>query len=82
MKKRHIVVLILFLQLLGGSVSYAQCAMCKATTESAAKEGSKRAKGLNDGILYLLAAPYVLVGGVAVLWWRKYRKKESSVQPQ
>ncbi len=41
----------------------AQCAQCAATVESNAKSGDKTANGLNKGILFLLAAPYLAVGG-------------------
>lgn len=61
------------------AISYdanAQCPMCKAAVESSIKGGQSNAgKGLNNGILYLLAAPYLLVGALGVLWYRNYRKK-------
>ena len=37
----------------------AQCAMCKAVVESNLKEGGSVRAGLNNGILYLMAMPYV-----------------------
>ena len=37
----------------------AQCAMCKAVVESNLKEGGNVGAGLNNGILYLMAMPYV-----------------------
>jgi TRAP-type C4-dicarboxylate transport system permease small subunit len=47
----------------------AQCAMCRAVLES---EGNKStAEGINNGIVYLMAIPYVLVG---VLFYFVYRK--------
>lgn len=55
---------------------FAQCPMCKTAVESTVKSGQSNAgKGLNDGILYLLAAPYLVVGGLAILWYKKYRVK-------
>lgn len=61
------------------SISYnasAQCPMCKAAVESSIKGGQSNAgKGLNNGILYLLAAPYLLVGALGFLWYRNYRNK-------
>ncbi len=43
----------------------AQCPMCKAAVESSIKSGQSNAgKGLNNGILYLLAAPYLFVGAL------------------
>lgn len=53
----------------------AQCAMCGSTVNSASNEGSKEASGLNTGILYMLAIPYLAVMGIGYLWYKKYRKK-------
>ena len=50
---------------------FAQCAMCKAVIESGDKN---LAKGVNDGIAYLMIFPYVLV---AVLAYVLYRYKFS-----
>lgn len=51
--------------------SSAQCAMCRTTIESTVSNGrSNIATGINTGILYLLAAPYLIVVAVAYLWWR------------
>ncbi|WP_425238052.1 hypothetical protein [Ulvibacterium sp.] len=47
----------------------AQCAMCRAVLES---EGNKStAEGINNGIVYLMAIPYILVG---VLFYFVYKK--------
>ncbi|HTN20854.1 MAG TPA: hypothetical protein VL125_10280 [Pelobium sp.] len=56
--------------------TFAQCAMCQATIESNLKAGGKTGSGLNGGIMYLLAAPYLAVMAIGVLWYKKYRKKE------
>ena len=50
--------------------SSAQCAMCRAVLES--EEGKGVSQGINDGIVYLMLIPYILVGGVAYLIYRKY----------
>jgi hypothetical protein len=54
--------------------SKAQCAMCRAALES--EEGGVKAEAVNDGIVYLMAIPYVLVGilGYAIYKMR-YAKK-------
>ena len=52
----------------------AQCPMCKIAAESNYKHGGQTGKGLNAGILYMLATPYLLVGGLAFVWWRHRRK--------
>jgi hypothetical protein len=49
------------LLLLLSQTSMAQCAMCRANAESSLKNGSSVAKGLNSGILYLMAIPYLLL---------------------
>lgn len=49
----------------------AQCAMCRAVLES--EESGKAAEGINNGIVYLMAIPYVLVAGVFYFVYRKMR---------
>ncbi|MDO5972425.1 hypothetical protein Q4Q35_21700 [Flavivirga aquimarina] len=50
----------------------AQCAMCRAVLESG--EGQTVAEGINEGIVYLMAVPYILVGGIAYFIYKKYSK--------
>lgn len=50
--------------------SNAQCAMCRAVLETA--EGQSTAEGVNDGIVYLMAIPYLLVAGLGYFIYRKY----------
>ncbi|GHE23462.1 hypothetical protein GCM10017764_04300 [Sphingobacterium griseoflavum] len=54
----------------------AQCAMCSLNAENSAANGNTQGKGLNDGILFLLAIPYLIAVGVGVLWYKKYRKSQ------
>ncbi|KAA5549592.1 hypothetical protein [Adhaeribacter rhizoryzae] len=61
-----------------GSEAQAQCAMCRASVESNQSGDNKLAnlgRGLNKGILYLMAIPYILVGTVGFLYYRNNRKK-------
>lgn len=51
-----------------------QCAMCRAVLES--EEDNSTAKGINNGIKYLMIIPYILVGGVFYFVY-KSRKKDS-----
>lgn len=37
---------------------FAQCAMCKAVAEDQAEQG---VSGINDGILYIMAMPYIIL---------------------
>lgn len=50
----------------------AQCAMCRAVLES--EEGQSAAEGINDGIVYLMIFPYLLMAGVAYFIWRSRKK--------
>lgn len=54
----------------------AQCPMCRMSVESNFKAGGTAGKGLNRGILYMLAMPYLLVGTMAYFWWRNRRNEE------
>jgi hypothetical protein len=53
----------------------AQCAMCTTAVETNNKSGASTTKGLNHGIMYLLAAPYLAVAAVGLIWYKKYRRK-------
>ncbi len=53
----------------------AQCPMCRMSAESNLQNGGTAGKGLNNGILYMLATPYVLIGLIGYVWWRN-RKRE------
>ncbi|MBY0245254.1 MAG: hypothetical protein K2Q03_07360 [Sphingobacteriaceae bacterium] len=53
----------------------AQCSMCTINAENSVKNGNTQGKGLNNGVLYLLAIPYVLITGVGFIWYKNYRKK-------
>lgn len=54
----------------------AQCPMCRMSAESNLKNGGTAGAGLNKGILYMLATPYVIIGTIGFLWWRNRRKEE------
>lgn len=54
----------------------AQCAMCSLTAENATQNGNVQGKGLNNGILFLLAMPYLAVAGLGILWYTRFRKKK------
>lgn len=57
----------------------AQCAMCRAVLES--EDGGTAAKGINNGILYLMIFPYLLIGGIgfAIYKSRKKLKQQKSI---
>ncbi|MCU0423853.1 MAG: hypothetical protein MUC81_13685 [Bacteroidia bacterium] len=54
------------------------CPMCKTSLEEARKNGSMVGNTLNDGILYLLALPYIIVGTLGFIWYKKTRAAKKS----
>jgi hypothetical protein len=60
--------LIFFYGLLG-----MQCAMCRAVLETGAN--AETAKSLNDGIVYLMVIPYILVAVVGYVAYKQFYKK-------
>ncbi len=55
----------------------AQCVMCKAVAEESAADGGL-GRGLNAGILYLMAIPYALLVTLGVVFfWRKKARNNS-----
>lgn len=53
--------------------SYAQCAMCRAALGG--KENNSQAAAVNDGIVYLMVIPYILVGLIGIYIYRMKKKK-------
>ena len=51
----------------------AQCAMCRAALTS--NENSTQAAAVNDGIVYLMVIPYLLVAGIGYAIYRMKKKK-------
>lgn len=72
MKKR--LVFLFALLLVGQEGLYAQCAMCRAVVEQG---GEEVAEGINSGIVYLMAFPYVVVLVSLYLLYRSWRKTSS-----
>jgi len=52
----------------------AQCAMCRAAL--AGDSNVKKAEAVNDGIVYLMVIPYLLVGVIGFLIYRMYQSKK------
>ncbi len=57
---------------------FAQCAMCRAALET--EETGNQAAAVNDGIVYLMAFPYLLllVGGIVIYRIMKGKKKNKA----
>jgi hypothetical protein len=58
----------------------AQCPMCKMSAESNLRDGGTAGKGLNTGILYMLALPYILISTLGYLWYRNRKNYDKSGQ--
>ncbi|NBL65538.1 hypothetical protein GV828_10030 [Flavobacterium sp. NST-5] len=52
----------------------AQCAMCRAALQS--EESGVQAEAVNDGIMYLMVIPYVLVGILGFAIYKLYLQKK------
>ena len=71
MKKAFVLVGFLLLVFLIPAEVDAQCAMCRAVLESG--DDQEVAKGLNNGIIYLMAVPYVLIGALGYIIYKKLK---------
>ena len=49
----------------------AQCVMCKAVAEDSAAQGAV-GRGINQGILYIMVVPYILLGIIGYLIFKKW----------
>ena len=66
---------------LGVQQAWAQCAMCRTTIENNISQGESTSlgAGLNAGILLLLFAPYVVIGVVGLLWYKKSKENAKKI---
>lgn len=64
-----------FILLLLPILADAQCSMCRAVLESEGDSGM--AKGINNGIMYLMVFPYLLIGGIGYAIYR-YKQKSKT----
>lgn len=53
-----------------GLVASAQCSIC---TKTASQMGEEAGRGLNGGILYLAAAPFLILSYIGYRWWKDNR---------
>lgn len=82
MKKIAFVLVITLVLILLPNILEAQCAMCKATVESSQGQTNSVAGGINQGILYLMAVPYLLIAFIfrkqIINFWNNWRGKTVS----
>ncbi len=67
-------ILLMVVLLVASSAAFAQCAMCR-TGLTNSPEGQRLANGFNSGILFLLSAPFVVVGTIAFLIFRPHLRR-------
>ena len=80
---QRLLTILAFIVLLASDVN-AQCAMCRSTLENNFTNGNPGiAAGINTGILYLLAMPYLAIMTLVYLWFKSSRnaRKELSGGP-
>ncbi|PKA97537.1 hypothetical protein B0O79_1203 [Flavobacteriaceae bacterium MAR_2009_75] len=73
--KRSFNIFIFALLLTSPNFVEAQCAMCRAVLES--NGNTDVAEGVNNGIVYLMAIPYILVAALFYFIYKKMRPKVS-----
>ena len=56
-------------------IAFSQCAMCRAVLESNADNSV--AEGINNGIIFLMVLPYLLMGGLGYFIYRYFKTKHS-----
>lgn len=57
-------------------VAQGQCSVC---TKTASQLGEKPAKALNRGIMYLMMAPFAIVGVIGYRWWKNNKETTDQV---
>lgn len=81
MKKGRIVILSIIALVMINVNAFAQCAMCRGSVESQVSAGDTSvAANLNFGILYLFFTPYLVVGVIALLWYRASKRNVNKIQ--
>ncbi|MCP2027072.1 hypothetical protein L1276_002216 [Flavobacterium sp. HSC-32F16] len=61
-----------------GISANAQCAMCRAAL--AGDSNIKKAEAVNDGIVFLMIVPYLLVAIIGYLIYRMYQSKKKKAE--
>lgn len=71
MKKLYwsIILILIFINSLQTAV--AQCSICTKTAE---QMGEGPAKALNGAIIYLMIAPFAIMGYIGHKWWKKEKQ--------
>jgi flagellar basal body-associated protein FliL len=70
-KRRWILLIVLLMALASVQSATAQCSIC---TKTSMQQGEKPASGMNSAIIYLMLAPFAVVGFVGYRWWKSESK--------
>lgn len=68
MKKWVVFIVAFFLSI---NIAVAQCSIC---TKTAQQMGDQPASGLNAGIIYLAAMPFLIFSFIGYRWWKSNRE--------
>ncbi|MFT7589747.1 MAG: hypothetical protein ACI959_001967 [Limisphaerales bacterium] len=60
----------------------AQCSMCGKTAMDAMKDGNTASRKLNQGILYLMSGPYVVVATIVLTFYIILRRKKKQMDAE
>ena len=75
--RKVVLIIFLIISVITSIPADAQCAMCRAALQSSGD--SSKAEAVNDGIVYLMAFPYIMVAIVFYVVYRmKFKKKPAS----
>lgn len=78
MKNKILLFITLTILLVSLDIS-AQCAMCKAVVETNLETGDTKGVGLNNGILYLMAIPYIAALVFGIIYYLQNKKSNHSL---
>ena len=73
MKKWGLILLFFVAAIVISADVAAQCSIC---TKTASQLGEKPAAALNTAIIYLMAAPFAIVGFIGWRWWKSQKEVE------
>lgn len=72
--KRFMLFVLIMLLVLAGQDVLAQCSMCQAVVETNMHDSERTfGLGLNNAILYLMTVPYIALGVVGYLLYKKQK---------
>ena len=72
--RKIVLILVVLLVAISLQPVLAQCSICAKT---AMQQGEKAATGFNSGIIYLMAAPYLIIGFISYRWWKNHKAENA-----